>query len=36
MVAELIGETGELRRRYTVAEVRKMLEGDTDDADAGV
>ena len=36
MVAEIIGEKEELRRRYTVAQVRKMLEGDPDDADAGV
>lgn len=36
MVAELIGETGELRNRYTLAQVRKMLEGDGDEADAGV
>lgn len=31
MVAELIGETGELKTRYTVAQVRKMLEGDGDE-----
>lgn len=36
MVAEIVGEKEELRRRYTVAQVRKMLEGDPDDADAGV
>ena len=36
MVAEIIGEKDELKRRYTVAQVRKMLEGDSDEADAGV
>jgi len=36
VVAETIGETGELKRRYTVAQIRKMLEGDSDGADAGV
>lgn len=32
MVAELIGETGELRHRYTVSEIRECLEGGDDDA----
>ena len=27
-LAEIIGETGELKRRYTVGEIRQMLEGD--------
>jgi len=36
-VAEMIGETGELRMRYTAGQVRKMLEGEDDgEEDAGV
>ena len=37
MVAEIIGEKEELRRRYTVAQVRKMLESQdtSEDTDAG-
>lgn len=40
MVAEMIGETGELRRHYTVAEIRRRLEepqdedGDPEDTEA--
>lgn len=33
MVAEMIGEAGELKRRYTVAEVRKMLEEEQSETD---
>lgn len=31
MVAEIIGEQEELKRRYTVSEIREMLEGEPED-----
>ncbi len=35
VLAEIIGETGELKQRYTVAQIRKMVEGEPDE-DTGI